>query len=377
MIGEKVVKKVVYVLSFILLVALVHLNEVLGAEDIKLPKGLDGVSIGGVSYISYKSMEKSGETTSNFDVRRAYLTIKKPILPGLSSRITIDAHQNDEGDMESRLKYMYVLYKMSDFSIVTKPAIEFGIVHTPWLDFEQYVNYYRMREKMFIERSGSMNSADFGATFTGLIGGQMDDHYKKSVNRKYPGRYGSFAVGIYNGGGYHAIEENQNKVIEGRLTIRPLPDVIPGLQVSGFGTYGKGNKSGGESDLPDWNSFLSMISYEHKYITFTAQYMGGSGNQKGSWTKATDPKTSLDYGGFSLFSEGKLGANWRTIAGFDSFDPDVDDVNSADNDFVRYYVGIGYDFGHRNILMFDYDVKDIAVNDENDYWYQLTMQLHF
>ncbi len=370
-------KQVQGVLLVILLVALTTISAAFGDDDIRLPKGLNGVSISGVSYISFMNMEENEVTTSEFAVRRAYLTVKKSIMPGLSSRVTIDAHQDAEGDMEARLKYMYVLYKMSDFSFVTKPAIEFGIVHTPWLDYEQYINYYRMRDKMFMERSGSMNSADFGATFTGLIGGQIDDHYKKTVNKKYPGRYGSFAVGIYNGGGYHAEEMNQNKVLEGRLSIRPVPDVLPGLQVSGFGTYGKGNKAGSESDLPDWNSFLSMISYENKFATFTAQYMGGKGNQKGKWVDSNDSHSSLSYGGFSLFGEGKLGKHWRTIAGFDSFDPDVDDINSDNDDFVRYYVGIGYDFGGRNILLLDYDVKDITANDKNDSWFQLTMQVKF
>jgi len=74
----------------------------------------------------------------------------------------------------------------------------------------------------------------------------------------YPGRYGSFSLGIYNGGGYHAKEKNQNKVLEGRLTLRPLPAALPGLQLSYFGLVGKGNQAA----EPHWNAHLGMVSYE-------------------------------------------------------------------------------------------------------------------
>lgn len=56
-------------------------------------------------------------------------------------------------------------------------------------------------------------------------------------------KYGTFSIGIYNGGGYHAMEENTNKTVESRLTFRPFPQTIPGLQFSYNMIYGKGNTS--------------------------------------------------------------------------------------------------------------------------------------
>ncbi len=340
-----------------------------------LPKGLQGIKINGLYYLSYKAGEMNESEFSEFFVNRAYLTVKKKITPFLSSRITLDTSQDEEGDglgdMEVRIKYVYAHFHLNDIAFVTKPNIEFGIVHGPWLDFEEHINYYRMREKMFIERSGVLNSADFGITFAGLLGGELDKNYQKKVNKKYPGRYGSFAFGIYNGGGYHSTETNTNKVVEGRLTLRPLPEIIPGLQLSGFTVYGEGNKLY-EDESPDWNLILGMLSYEHQYMTLIAQYVDGSGNQKGKWIDADS--AAVDYQGMSLFGELKLGKHWRPIGGFDSFDPDVD---TDDDEYIRYYVGLGYDFGHKNILLFDYDVKDYAGEKENDHWYQLTMQIHF
>ena len=34
---------------------------------------------------------------------------------------------------------------------------EFGLVHRPWLDFEQKVDQYRAQGKMYIEKSGIFN----------------------------------------------------------------------------------------------------------------------------------------------------------------------------------------------------------------------------
>ena len=89
------------------------------------------------------------------------------ILPNLSGRITMDAHQDGEEDMEVRLKYAYGKYSLGDVGGITGLGLEGGIVHMVWLDFEEHINLYRMRDKMFVERSGMFNSADFGVTLTG------------------------------------------------------------------------------------------------------------------------------------------------------------------------------------------------------------------
>lgn len=51
-----------------------------------------------------------------------------------------------------------------------------------------------------------------------------------------------------NGGGYHAVEVNENKSVEPRLSLRPFGDILPGLQTHYVGAYGKGNTT----YSPDW-----------------------------------------------------------------------------------------------------------------------------
>ncbi len=337
----------------------------------------DPVSLSGLFYLTYLN-ETGAEEANGFSIGRSYLTARVNVVPRLSGRITLDSHQDMEGDgrgdMKVRLKYAYAKYDFGDISVVRGLGLEGGMVHMVWLDFEEHVNLYRMRDPMFMERSGLFNSADFGVTLTGSLGEPLGEEYRRTVTSHYAARYGSFAVGIYNGGGYHAVEENNDKVVEGRLTLRPVPGILPGLQVSGLAILGKGNEAGDPMNLPDWHTYNLFLSYQHARGTLTAQYVTGKGNQKGTWVSVFDPSQALEYSGFSVFGEGRLGG-WRVIAGYDSFDrvPDAADIDSS-----RIHAGLGYDLGGQNILILDWDRRDFdsaALDSETRY--RAVMQLKF
>lgn len=331
-----------------------------------------GFKFGYLWYISYQNGENgkgSGEDYDRFTLKRGYINIEKEFTPWFSARITPDINQmkddenNYDGSFTVRLKYMYGQFNLPDWSIFTKPYVEVGMVHIPWLDFEEHINFYRCQDTMFIERNKTFNSADLGVTFVSLLGGTMDEEYQHKVNHYYPGRYGSVAVGIYNGSGYHAHEENENKALEGRLTIRPLPDIVPGLQFSYFGIYGKGNK---ETE-PDWTVNLPFVSYEHEYVTLTGQYYWGKGNQKGKDEHKKD--------GYSFFAELKPTKKFSIIGRYDRFDPNTD--ASADEN-TRYIAGVAYHFykQHKNTLLLDYDHVDYKdPSRKDDKRIQLTLQV--
>jgi hypothetical protein len=227
---------------------------------------------------------------------------------------------------------------------------------------------------MFMERSGLFNSADFGVTLAGLLGAELDESFQADVSSAYPGRWGSFAVGVYNGGGYHGAELNQNKTIEGRLTIRPLPDALPGLQVSGLAIVGDGNQPDDPDAAPDWQTYNLFLSYQHAHGTLTAQLLDGRGNQKGTFVEPGDPTDATEYTGLSVFGEVR-GGPWRLIAEFDDFNRKP---GSADLSFIRYHAGIGYDLGHQNILLLDVDRTDWDVDGRpSDTRAQVVMQVKF
>jgi hypothetical protein len=355
-------------------------NEVSQKDIETVVKALKGLKFESLLYLSYQSgQENNGTDFSRFALKRGYLTIKKDIMPWFSTRFTADITQvkdeakdsnnkvysNYDGSVAVRMKYLYGLFNLPDNAFLTKPNIEVGLVHMPWIDFEEKVNFYRLQDTMFLERNSIFDSADTGITFSSLIGGTIDDNYQKSVNNSYPGRYGSMSFGIYNGGGYHASEKNTNKVFEGRLTIRPLPDIIPGLQFSYFGTVGKGN----QATNPEWSTNLLFVSFEHKYLTLTGQYYTGKGNQGGSDEK--------EKKGHSVFAEIKPMDKFSIIGRYDHFDPDK---NSANDENDRYIVGLAYmlDKPHNNMILIDYDTvnyKQTGKKDDNRV--QLTLQISF
>jgi hypothetical protein len=334
-------------------------QEVSGGPDEKEER----ISFEGLFYLGYEHAEKAGVDSAAFVIDRAYFTTKVQVLPRLSSRLTLDTSQDREGDgrgdMEVRIKYAYAKYDLGHLKYLRNLALEGGIVHMVWLDFEEHINLYRMRDPMFLERSGIFNSADFGMTFTGSLGRDLPERYQEEVSSAYPGRWGSFALGLYNGGGYHGDERNTNKVLQGRLTLRPFPDHLPGLQLSGLGIYGKGNRSEDLESIPDWRTFDLFLSYQHARATFTAQAVWGEGNQKGTWTEPVpsfvDMGAATEYSGYALFGEGRLGEGWRLVGGYDRFERTP---GASDAGFRRYHVGVGYDLGRRNVILLDWDRRD-------------------
>jgi hypothetical protein len=356
-------------------------DEEASQKDIEsVVKALKGLKFEGLMYLSYQDGQQNNGTDYNqFALKRGYLTVKKDIAPWFTARMTTDISQekdqakddkdkvynNYDGSYTVRMKYLYGQFNLLDNAFLTKPAVEVGLVHRTWIDFEEHINFYRLQDSMFLERNGIIDSADSGITFTSLIGGTMDKDYQKNVNNSYPGRYGSMSFGVYNGGGYHAAENNTNKAFEGRLTIRPLPDVLPGLQFSYLGISGKGNKT---TD-PDWKVSSGYISYEHQYVTLTGQYFTGTGSEGGSDTN--------EKKGYSMFTEIKPTNKFSVIGRYDNFDPNK---NKSNDESDRTIVGVAYmlDSPHKNMVLLDYDTvsyKDVSKKDDKRI--QLTLQVAF
>jgi hypothetical protein len=346
----------------------------------KVVKALKGFKFGLLWYLSYQNGETGdlddGTGYSQFTIKRGYFRVTKELLPWFDAHMTFDVTtikdpedvgdpaNNYDGSIAVRIKYAYGKIKLPDFAFFTKPFVEVGVVHMPWLDFEEHVNMYRAQDTMFMERNGLFNSADLGVTFTSLLGGEMPKEYQDKVSSYYPGRYGSMSVGLYNGAGYHASEKNQNKPIEARLTVRPLPDIIPGLQLSYFGLWGKGNK---DTNEPDWTVNNGMVSFEHEYVALAGQYYDGKGNQKGD--------DEFDKDGYSIFAEVKPLDKFSIIGRYDRFDPN-DDADDDEN--TRYIIGAAYhiDKRHKNMVILDYDTVDYEQKDKtDDKRIQLTLQV--
>ncbi len=349
-------------------------------EKIVLPDILKSFKPIGKFYLSYQAgwMDPGDATHKNYNsflLKRGYFGADVDLTPYLTARFVSDITVDSYGDVKLRAKYLYGKFHWKGNNVISKPYMEFGLAHMPWLDFEEAINGFRMQDTMYLERNHVFNSADVGVLFGSDFGGSLDNDYKSKVNSHYAGKYGSWQIGVYNGGGYHAKENNTNKVLEGRITVRPVPGAVPGLQFSAFGIVGKGNKAG--DNPPDWRLFNGMVSYESEYFTFTGQGSFGTGNQAGS-ALMPDEVTAADSKGFSIFaavhlpvSRGEVTLWGRT----DTFNGNTEMYS----DIIRLYIaGVAWHFYKSNTWLFDYQRTNHSVssNPKEDR-VQLTLQVGF
>jgi len=289
-------KRIPVILFFVLL-----LFNPAFAQDSKEKTGFrENTSISGEWFLGFGYNDN--KKLNSFRLKRAYFTIKTRLNDVFSVRytqdITTDQEGGDIGNVEMRLKYLLLKAKTNDIFFLKDTYLEFGLVHRPWLDYEQKSTGYRVQGKMFSDRYHLLSSADFGVSFAGLIGKKISEEYQEKVSPDYPGRYGSFCFGIYNGGGYHALEYNNNKIVEGRVSLRPLPDIIPGVQFSYSFSRGKSNTETNNADYRLNIFHLSSVSAGHKLML---QYYRGKGGFYDQYISADGYSYSNE--GYSGFAE--------------------------------------------------------------------------
>ena len=323
------------------------------------------IDISGQWFLAFNNASEINQ----FALKRGYFTIKTQINDVFSVRytqdITLDKEGNDAGNVEIRLKYLYLKIKLDQFDLLKNSHLELGLVHRPWLDFEQSVNKYRVQGKMFLERYSIINSADFGLFYTGLIGGTINKEYQSTVTKKNPGKYGSFSVGLHNGGGYHAIEQNNNKTLEGRLSLRPFHEIYPGMQLTYAFTYGKANT---ESNIDDFNMNLLYVSSETSLGTFTGTYYTGKGDYGGKYID--EQSNSIKNIGYSLFGELRIpNTNLSIFGRYDDFE--LDDNLEKRNTYIG---GISYSFLKSKVL-FNVDYQNNQ--DETIKIYEVALEIGF
>ncbi len=330
------------------------------------------LKISGQWFLAYQIEDYENTTSNQFTLKRGYITFKQDLNNRFSVRftqdITLDEEGEDAGNIEMRLKYCYLNINLDDWGIIYDPKVELGLVHRPWIDFEQHINNYRVQGKMFLESYKIVSSADFGITFSGLLGGKMPSKYQKEVNSSSPGKYGSFVIGIYNGSGYHSFEANKNKTLESRITLRPFPETVPGLQFSYSNAYGKGN-----SDLNSdfiLNNFF--VSSESKLHTVTAQYYKGTGDFMGTYVDSTG--TSYKNNGYSVFGELKTFDSKLCVFGrYDFFNLKQDTKTEKE----QIILGLSSYFHKKNKLVFDVDLSKLNQSSDIKRIYEIAIEIVF
>lgn len=261
-----------------------------------------------LSYLQYAAELKNRDGFNAFDLTRAYININAQLSRNVRFRFTPDIRRitDPTGSLGTslvlRVKYGFM---QLDNVGAARSWIRFGLHQTPWLDFEESINRYRVQGTVFSEREALIpGSADFGVSyFTPL-----------------PNGYGEIHSGVYNGEGFTQIEVNKYKSFQGRLTVRPLPNrgAANGLRISGFynaGWYSKGRprKLG-----------IAMASYEHRNLVVTIEKLKATENPLTvTGLCGAIPCREFDRSGWSAFIEPRQGpTGWAGLARIDAYDPD-------------------------------------------------------
>jgi len=193
-----------------------------------------------------------------------------------------------------RVKYAFL--ELDDVTSA-RSWVRFGAHQTPWLDFEESINRYRVQGTMFSEREGLIpGSSDFGVGYFTPVG-----------------KYVDLQTGVYNGEGYAQTDVNKYKSVQARLTLRPFAGrgIANGLRLSGF--YNAGWYA---ANRPR-NLAIVMGSFEHTNLVATLQYLKATENPN-----ALAP-ADVDRNGSSGFVEIRQGLQgWAALARVDHLDPD-------------------------------------------------------
>ncbi|MFO7789858.1 MAG: hypothetical protein R6V32_04745 [Bacteroidales bacterium] len=310
------------------------------------------------------------EDYNQFLLKRAYISYEKQITPWLSGRITpditIDKEGADKGNVELRLKYLYAKFDLPDFAFFKDNNIKAGLTHRPWIGYEQNINRYRAQGSMFLERAGVINSTDFGLHFNSNLG---DKYESTEYISACPGQYGNMLLGVYNGGGYHALEENKNKTLEWRFTFRPFPEKFGGLLTTYHGAWGNGNSVFNNLfRLQGWH-----LGYEHKYFVLSGQYYTGKGSYDDRLISLLE-NNSIDHHGYSLFGEFRepgtgLGAWVRYDAQY------LDYANDYTEE--RLIVSAVWHFHKKNKLILSYDKLLEGLSEIPSTIWEVTLDIRF
>jgi hypothetical protein len=304
------------------------------------------IRLGAVVFYDYtvtqapKVLDAEGRAVTGqaFNVARAYLNVRGTISRHVSFRITPDvaretgAGSSLRGSLTFRLKYAYAEFGLGDW-LGSGTFARAGLQPTLYIDAQEGVYRYRFQGTVFAERDGGLSSADFGA----------------SLRVPLPREYGDVHAGVYNGEGYNRAEVNDQKSLQARVTVRPLPRgpaLLQSLRLTGFYL--------GDHIVRDAvrNRALAGVLYEHARFNAGFDYL-----YRRDQTSSTAPTVSSD--GWSMFVTPFLAEKGRGLEALlrvDTFRPD----RSLEGRQRRLIVGVAYWFPHPGgsataALLLDYE----------------------
>jgi hypothetical protein len=367
--------------------------------------------IGGKAYLGYTYQSTKKKYTGindsgDFEARRFYFDTKAYISDKDHIRFTTDLAQEDNvggsgKSLKLKIKYGYLYKDISD--LIPHTGFEFGIAHTPWIDFEEHSGWwYRSVDKTFMESGNGMGlwpSADLG------------------INFKTKTPYVTSEIGMYNGEGYDKINTSStnssgfHNSFEGRVTyhifgngdkkINPTKDQYANISLHLASNIGYNDAYTTHKNL---NLYHIHAVYNHPMFLIAAQYgktdynslspQAGDGYSINAEVRPVPDWSIFGRYDYWKFKDGyqKLASNTNTTFYLDEktglIRPKTT-TTEAFKDRKAYYVGVAYTMNKyvkwiANVAIFDYKASsyyrsnsDIdKYNNKNDKTlYMLTAEL--
>lgn len=260
--------------------------------------------------------------SSAFDVSRAYVTVSGGISRLVSFRLTADVKRlasptpttatSLDGSESFRLKYAYGQIGL-DRVLPKGSWVRIGAQQTPLVDFEEAVYGYRFQGTQMVERDGFLSSSDFGISTRVVL----------------PKEYGDIHVGVYNGESYAKGEVNDQKALEVRATLRPLPShqVLKGLRLTFFYDADRYMKAAPR------NRLVANAIFEHRFLVAGADLIKAADQTSGHTAE-------VESSAYSLWLRPRTKFGLEGLLRYDSFKPN-DLVDARRN---RSILGASYWF---------------------------------
>ena len=346
----------------------------------------DKFKFSGLTYIGYTFNDYDDDSatvdykddTSQFEIRRAYFQLKAYLMDDPKSyyRVTFDVHQDSkidgdttDGDNLLRIKYAYVYLN----NILPFTGVEIGIAHRPWHDYEEHnAWYYRNISKVLVEQGNGAhlsNSADFGFNF------------------KTKTQYFDSELGLFNGEGYHSIQNEKGMSFEWRTTAHILGVSGKDKQTtktywdaSFFGQYNVDHKSvevgevienqdlifGGLHTVYNQPSFL--VSAQYIYSDNTSDISNNVSTQAGS--------------GYSVNGEYRFGSQkeYRVLGRYDSWTPEAQS-GASEYEQATYIAGFAWEQSKNIQWVANVDITDNEAGSNREKYngtaYMVTAEVRF
>ena len=349
------------VMAFLLAAGSPARAQVTPAAGYTPPDDTPSIKLGVLIFADYTYQQKptakdadgNDVNPNSFNASRAYINVTGNISHLLAFRITPDITRVTDGSLNGsllfRLKYAFAQINLDDW-LPRGSWVRLGVQQTPFIDYFEGIYRYRFQGTTFPEREGFLSSADAGVSF----------------HAAFPSNYGDVHVGIYNGENYNKAEANDQKAIQIRGTIRPLPrhPVLRGWRVTGF--YVADNYlSNGERKRAIFDT-----TFEHKYVNVGFDYLDTKDQQ------STKPGSKDLHGkGWSVFLTPKYvranGSSIEALIRYDHMEPN-NEITTVGGTTVagsgtnkRTIGGVAYWFPHQGNVSFAllFDVENVTFSD--------------